>query len=105
MPNRNGGNSFQETKAKLTEDLKLVALDAEELIKATGGELGERAQEIRNRLKVVLDNAKETCAQLEEQAVAGMRVTDRAIRDNPYRSVGVALGAGFLIGVLLKRRS
>ena len=57
MPRRNGGSdltNFQETKAKLAEDLKLVAEDAEELIKATGGELGERAREIRDRLKVVL---------------------------------------------------
>ena len=101
---RNGGNSFQESKAKLVEDLKLVAEDTEELIAATGGELAEKTREIRNRLKVVLEDAKETCAQLEDQAVEGLRATDRAVRDNPYRSIGIALGAGLLIGFLLKRK-
>jgi ElaB/YqjD/DUF883 family membrane-anchored ribosome-binding protein len=105
MPIRNGGmTNFQESKAKLAEDLKLVAEDAEELIKATGGELGERAREIRDRLKVALEDAKETCARLEDQASAGFRATDRVVRENPYRSIGIALGAGLLIGFLLKRR-
>ena len=104
MPRRNGGNNFQETKAKLAEDLKLVAEDAEELIAAAGGELAEKTQEIRDRLKVVLEDAKKTCAQLEDQAAVGFRTTDRVIRENPYYSIGIALSAGLLIGILLKRR-
>jgi ElaB/YqjD/DUF883 family membrane-anchored ribosome-binding protein len=107
MPTRNGGTelrSFQETKAKLVDDLKLVAEDAEELMKATGGELTEKTREVRERLRMVLDDAKVTCAQLEEQAEAGFRVADQTIRENPYRSIGVAAGVGFLIGCLIKRR-
>jgi ElaB/YqjD/DUF883 family membrane-anchored ribosome-binding protein len=107
MPRRNGGtelSDFEETKAKLVEDLKLVAEDAEELIKATGGELGEKTREIRDRLKFVLEDAKETCAKLEDHAVAGFRTADQTIRKNPYSSIGIALGAGLLIGFLLKRR-
>jgi ElaB/YqjD/DUF883 family membrane-anchored ribosome-binding protein len=108
MPRRNGFgelSEFQETKAQLIEDLKLVAEDAEELIKATGGELSGKTREIRERLKVVLEDAREACGRLEDQAAAGLRATDRVIRDNPYRSIGIAVGAGFLIGYLLKRRS
>ena len=108
MPRGNGTSDlteFQETKAQLIEDLKLVAEDAEELIKATGGELAGKTREIRDRLKLVLNDAKDACARLEDQASAQIRATDRVIRENPYRSVGIALGAGFLIGCLLKRRS
>lgn len=108
MPTENGQgqlSEFQETKAQLVEDLKLVAQDAEELIKATGGELAERTKEVRERLRVVLEDAKQACARLEDQASAGMRAADRAVRENPYRSIGIALGAGFVIGWLLKRRS
>jgi ElaB/YqjD/DUF883 family membrane-anchored ribosome-binding protein len=107
MARRNGGSetNFQETKAKLADDLRLVAEDAEELIKATGNELGDKAREIRDRLKVVLEDAKETCAKLEDQAAAGFRATDRVLRENPYRSIGIALGTGLLIGFLFKRRS
>ena len=103
MATRNGGNEFQETKAKLVDDLRLVAQDAEELIRATGGELSERTREVRERLKSVLEDAKQTCVRLEEQAEAGFRATDRVVRENPYRSIGVAVGIGFLIGLLIKR--
>jgi ElaB/YqjD/DUF883 family membrane-anchored ribosome-binding protein len=102
---RNDLSEFQETKAQLVADLKLVAEDAEELIKATSGEVAEKTREIRERLKMVLEDAKEACARLEDQAAAGFRATDRVIRDNPYASIGIAVGAGFLIGWLLKRRS
>jgi ElaB/YqjD/DUF883 family membrane-anchored ribosome-binding protein len=108
MAKGNGTNElteFQETKAQLIEDLKLVAEDAEELIRATGGELSGKTREIRERLKVVLEDAKEACGRLEDQAAAGVRAADRAIRDNPYTSIGIAVGAGFLIGYLLKRKS
>ena len=107
MPKRNGGEvtHFQETKAKLTEDLRLVAEDAEELIRATGGELGVKTREIRERLKVVLEDAQETCARLEEQAEAGLQATDKVIRENPYRAIGIAVGIGFLAGFLIKRKS
>jgi ElaB/YqjD/DUF883 family membrane-anchored ribosome-binding protein len=107
MPRHNGGtelSDFQETKAKLAEDLKLLAEDAEELIKSTGGELAEKTREVRERLKFVLEDAKATCARLEEQTAAGFRATDRTIRENPYSAIGIALGAGLLIGFLIKRR-
>lgn len=108
MPRKNGTSElseFQQTKEQLIEDLKLVAEDAEELMRAAGGELSGKTREVRDHLKTVLEDAKETCARLEDQAVAGLRATDRMVRENPYRSIGVALGAGFLIGYLLKRRS
>lgn len=106
MQNGTGeASDFQQTKTQLIEDLKLVAQDAEELIKATGGELADKTREIRDRLRLVVEDAKEACARLEEQASAGARAADRAVRENPYRSIGIALGAGFLIGWMLKRRS
>lgn len=107
MPRKNGSSEvseFQETKAQLLEDMKLVAHDAEELIKATGGEVAGKTREIRERLKVVLEDAKDACSRLEEQTVEGFRATDRVIRDNPYRAIGIAVGVGFFIGFLLKRK-
>ena len=98
-------SEFQQTKEQLIEDLKLVAEDTEELIQAAGGELGEKTREIRERLKEVLEDAKDTCARLEEQTAAGFRAADRVVRENPYSSIGIALGAGLLIGYLFKKRS
>ena len=107
MARRNGGSEagdFQESKAKLAEDLRLVAEDTEQLIKATGGELAAKTREIREHLKVVLADAQETCARLEEQAQAGIIATDRAIRRNPYTAIGIAAGVGFLAALIIKRR-
>jgi ElaB/YqjD/DUF883 family membrane-anchored ribosome-binding protein len=41
---------------------------------------------------------------VQESTVAGAKATDRAIREHPYESLGVAFGLGVLIGVLIARR-
>ena len=108
MAERNGRSdmsTFQQTKSKLANDPRLVAEDAEELMKSTSGEIAEKKREVRERLRVALEDARKTCAQLEEQAEEGIRAADQIVRENPDRAIGVAVGAGFLIGLLLKRRS
>jgi len=92
------------TRKKLIADLKVVARDAEALIKATAGEVGERAKEARVRLLDALESAKATCQKLEEKAAAGARATDKIIREHPYQSIGIAFGLGLLIGVLVNRK-
>jgi ElaB/YqjD/DUF883 family membrane-anchored ribosome-binding protein len=89
---------------KLTSDLKVIAHDAEDLIKATAGEVSEKAKEARSRLMVALESAKESCGRLQDKAVASAKATDQVIRAHPYESIGVAFGVGLLIGVLLGRR-
>ena len=96
------------TVNKLAHDFKIVIQDAEQLIKATAGDLGdklgEKAKEARDRLKASLDSAKTTCQELEEKAVAGVQAADKVIRDHPYESVGIAFGVGLLVGLLATRR-
>jgi len=67
-------------------------------------ELGERGQAARERLASALDSAKETGRKLQDRAVAGAKVTDRAIREHPYQTIGIAFGLGVLIGVLVARK-
>ena len=89
-------------------DLKILARDAEDLLKATAGDLGEKVKEARARLTDALAAAKATCADLQTQTiVAGKKAAqqvDTAVRDNPYQSIGIAFGLGVLIGVLVARR-
>jgi ElaB/YqjD/DUF883 family membrane-anchored ribosome-binding protein len=89
---------------KLATDLKTVARDAEELLRATAGVAGEKAHDARERLKVALESAKGSLYKVEEKAIAGAKVADKTIRDHPYESIGVAFGLGLLIGVLVSRR-
>ena len=92
------------TKEKLMADLKTVVHDAEALIRATAGDLGEKTKEARARLATALDNARVTCRRLEDKALEGAKATDKIIREHPYEAIGVAFGIGLLIGVLVNRK-
>jgi ElaB/YqjD/DUF883 family membrane-anchored ribosome-binding protein len=96
--------TMQEANQKLLLDLKVVVADAEELIKATAGQAGEKLTQVRARLAAALESAKETCQELEQKTVAAAKSTDKVIREHPYESIGVAFGVGLLLGALVGRR-
>ena len=61
--------------------------------------VGEVAEEVKSRAGVLRDRLRET--DWDE-------VTDKAsdwVRQNPGKSVAIALGVGFAIGLLFRRRS
>lgn len=91
-------------REKVREDLRALVRDAEELLKATAGDMTDRAKEARSRLADALEKAKATCQRLEERTIATAKATDRVIRAHPYESIGVAFGVGLLIGVLVARK-
>ena len=89
---------------KLVGDLKVIAHDTEELLKASAGQMGEKAHEARARLTAALESAKAACRRLEERAIESAKATDKVIREHPYQSIGAAFGIGLLIGVLVTRK-
>ena len=96
------------TKDKLIADVKLVIADSEELLRATAGQAGEKIAEIRARTQDRLAAAKIKLAEAEavvvDKAKQAGRVADDYVHDNPWRSVGVAAGIGFIVGLLIGRR-
>jgi ElaB/YqjD/DUF883 family membrane-anchored ribosome-binding protein len=94
----------EQANERLVGDLKNVVHDAENLMKATAGQVGEKVSEVRNRLATAVESAKATCHRWEEKSIAAAKATDRTIRDHPYESIGIAFGVGLLIGVLVSRR-
>jgi ElaB/YqjD/DUF883 family membrane-anchored ribosome-binding protein len=93
-----------EGNQRITSDLKNAISDAEEAMRATGAQAGEKASEVRTRLAAALESAKAACQRLEDKTVAAAKATDRVIREHPYESIGVAFGVGLLIGVLVARK-
>ena len=93
-----------EANERLVRDLKAVVSDAEELLKATAGQAGEKFAELRSRLAAALEDAKETCQDLSGKTTAVAKATDRCIREHPYETIGVAFGLGLIIGVLASRK-
>ena len=94
----------EQANERLKNDLKNVMQDAEELIKATAGQAGEKVTEVRNRLSAALETAKANYQRLGEKATAATKATDVTIREHPYESIGIAFGMGLLLGVLVARR-
>ena len=96
------------TMGKLAQDLKVVMHDAEVLLKATAGEVGDKAREARVRLAASMESARAGLGDIEAKTIARAKAaataTDQAIREHPYRSIGIAAGVGLLIGVLVTRK-
>ena len=95
-------------RERIMTDLHTLTRDAEDLLKATAGDVSEKAKEARSRVTAALERAKVTYATLQDQTVATARAAakraDVVIRDHPYESIGAAFGVGLLIGVLVARR-
>jgi ElaB/YqjD/DUF883 family membrane-anchored ribosome-binding protein len=93
-----------QANERLMGDLKLVMQDAEDLLKATGGAAGSKVSEVRNRLGNVLASAKTTYGRVQNKTAGAAKATDRVIRTHTYKSLGIALGVGLLLGVIFARR-
>ena len=98
----------QVARDKLISDFKVVVSDTEELLRATAGLAGEKVGELRAKAQDRLAGAKLKLAEMEAAAIdkakdAG-RAADNYVHDNPWRSVAIAAGCGFIVGLLIGRR-
>lgn len=93
---------------KLKRDLQTVVADAEELLKATAAQTGERVEKVRARAEESLRSARVRLA--ENSAVFAQRARDAALdvddqaHKHPWATAGIAAGVGLLLGLLIGRR-
>jgi ElaB/YqjD/DUF883 family membrane-anchored ribosome-binding protein len=87
-----------------SNDPGTLAEDARDLMAATADVAGEKVSEARKRLAAALERSKEIAGKVRDQAVAGAKVADQTIRENPYQAVAIGVGVGVLVGYLLARR-
>ena len=96
------------TKEKLVADLKVVVADAEELLRATASQAGEKVSAARERIQASLASAKVKLTEAERALLAktkeAAKATDDYVRENPWQAVGVAAMAGLVLGILISRR-
>ena len=96
------------TKEKLVADLKVVISDAEELLRVTANQAGEKVGELRVRMQENLTAARHKLADaeaaLKEKSREVARATDDYVHEHPWKSIGVAAGIGLLVGLLIGRR-
>ena len=96
------------SKDKLVADLKLVVADAEELLRATASQAGEKVAAARERIQASLASAKVKLSEAErallEKTKQAAKATDEYVHDNPWNAIGIAAAAGFVLGILIGRR-
>ena len=97
-----------DNRDKLVQDMKVVIADAEELLRASASQAGEKIGVARERIQDSLHKAKvklaEAEAVLRDQTKQAARYTDEYVHENPWRAIGIAAGIGLVLGVLLSRR-
>lgn len=94
-------------KEKLLQDFHVVVQDAEELLRATAGQAGEKVSAARERIQENLVAAKARLAAAEEAVAAktkrAAKATDEYVHENPWKAVGIGAGVGLIIGMLISR--
>lgn len=101
-------NDTEVSREKLASDMRIVIADAEELLRATAGQVGEKAVVARERIQESLRAAKDKLSRAEEAVIdktkAAARATDDYVHDHPWGAVGIAAAVGLVIGMLISRR-
>lgn len=96
------------SRDKLVSDMKVVIADAEEILRATANQAGEKAGELRERIAERLRDAKvrlqDAEAAIATRTKAAARATDDFVHERPWQAVGVAAAIGLALGVLIGRR-
>ena len=98
----------QVSTEKLMDDLRAVVADAEELLKATANQTGERIAAARGKAEESVKAAKARLAEQEAEVMAktkaAAQATEDYVRANPWKAVGIAAAVGLILGLLAARR-
>jgi len=99
---------MEASTVKLKQDLHAVVVDAEELLKATAAQTGERVEKVRVRAEESLRAARvrlaETGAAVSQRAGVAVHEVDDQVHRHPWASAGIAAGIGMVVGLLIGRR-
>lgn len=94
-------------KEKLIADLRNLVNDAEELLKATATMAGEKVTVARQKVEQSLIEGKKALADAEQvvrkKSKECAEIADDYVRENPWSAIGIAAGAGLVLGLLIRR--
>ena len=98
----------EASKEQLIADFKVVVADAEALLKATANHGGEELAQVRARaeesVRAVKTRLEGAQAQLLGRTREAAMAADTYVHDYPWNAIGMAAGAGLVIGLLSNRR-
>lgn len=106
--NNDLANPSSSNNQKLVQDLKAVVNDTEDILRATAGQAGDEIGALHANLTAKLAEAKARLMEMEQAMMQKARqaavATDDYVHDNPWQSVIISGGIGFLIGFLISSR-
>ncbi|MCE5982717.1 YqjD family protein [Pseudomonas wadenswilerensis] len=92
----------------LMADFQTLVRDTEKLLEHTATLAGDQADDLREQIHDSLLRARETLQltqdSVRERGQAALSATEDYVQSNPWQSIGIAAGVGFLIGLLATRR-
>ncbi|CAM4030958.1 DUF883 family protein [Pseudomonas wadenswilerensis] len=92
----------------LMADFQTLVRDTEKLLEHTATLAGDQADDLREQIHDSLLRARETLQltqdSVRERGQAALSATEDYVQGNPWQSIGIAAGVGFLIGLLATRR-
>jgi ElaB/YqjD/DUF883 family membrane-anchored ribosome-binding protein len=95
------------TTDKLIADLRVLAADTEQLLRATASQTGQHVAQARARAEESLQAAMARVADLQGVALARTRAAGRATDDyvhaNPWQVMAICAAASLVLGFLLAR--
>jgi ElaB/YqjD/DUF883 family membrane-anchored ribosome-binding protein len=100
--------SESTNKERIVSDLRTLVGDAEELLKATATQAGEKISVARQKIEQSLIEGKKALADAEETFVKKSKecaeIADDYVRENPWSAVGIAAAIGLALGLLIRAR-
>ena len=93
---------------QLGRDVQNVVTEAQDLLKTVKDEGSSKLDDVKSKLGVQYDVAREKFGELQSTVQDGAKVamttTDDYVRSNPWRAVGIAAAVGALVGFFASRR-
>ncbi|MEI6001252.1 DUF883 domain-containing protein [Paraburkholderia bengalensis] len=94
-------------RQKIVQDLNVLLADSEEMLRLAAAVPGEGLDALRERLRTHVDAVQGALADAQSSAQRRYRTatiqTERYVRQNPWQSLGIAAGIGFVLGMLAAR--
>ena len=101
------GETAEFNASKLRADLRTLAGDMEQLLKATASQTGRQIDQVRARAEESLKTARGRIADAQETAFARACAAGKAantyVRDNPWQVLAVVAAVGLVLGFFLAR--
>ena len=89
---------------QLSNNVGLMADDAQTFIASTAEFAEEKIGEARKHLTSALERGKEIYTDVREKEIQGARALDEAVQGHVYGTIAIGVGLGVLIGWLMSRR-